>query len=180
MRQYLGCQTYGNTFGPLCQQKGELDRQIDGLLIFPVVRIHPFGSLGIEHHFFGELRQPAFNIPSGSIGIAGDDIAPVALAVHKQIFLAYLDQGSEYGRISMRMQFHGLADDGGHFRISAVIDLEHRMQDTSLDRFQSIVNMRHGPLEYDIRRVVEKPLLEHPGKPVLPAAVVQQLVVFTG
>ena len=178
--QNLRSQSDRYTLGSLSQKQRELHGQVDRFLVLSIVGIHPFGDFRIEHHLFREFRQTPLDVPAGSIRVPGEDVPPVSLTVHQQILLPYLDQRPEYGRITVRMQLHRLSDYRGHLRISPVIDLEHRMEHTSLDRFQPVIDMRHGPLENDVRGIVQKPLLEHSGKPVFPAAVVQQLVVFPG
>ena len=64
----------------------------------------------------------------------------------------------------MRVILHGRTDDVGHLVIASVIELLHGMQDASLNRFQSILNVRHRTLQNHIRGVVQKPLLVHAGQ----------------
>jgi hypothetical protein len=46
----------------------------------------------------------------------------------------------------MGVQFHGLADDVGHFLETAVIHVVQRLQDAALDRLQAVVYVGDRPL----------------------------------
>ena len=43
----------------------------------------------------------------------------------------------------------------GNFVISAVIQSFHRVEDTSLDRFQTIIDVRYGTFQYYVRGIVQ-------------------------
>ena len=102
------------------------------------------------HHLFREFGQTSFYVPACGIRVSGEDVSPVSLTVHQQILLSDLDQCPENGRVAVRVKLHRFPDYGGHFRVCPVIYLEHGMKHTALDRLQSIVNVRDGPLENDV------------------------------
>ena len=117
MRQYLGRETYSNTFGSLCQQQRELHRQGNRLLIASVVRHLPFCSLGVEYRLVGKFRQAGFNI-SGCCGIiAREDVTPVSLTVNQQFLLSQLHQCVLDRCIAVRMELHGVTHDVRHLTL---------------------------------------------------------------
>ena len=61
----------------------------------------------------------------------------------------------------MRVIFHGVSHDISHLVVASVVNLLHGMQDSALHRLQTIVDLRHGAVEDDIRGVVQEPVLEH-------------------
>ena len=119
------------------------------------------GDLRVEHNLFGEFAQPGLNIPRGGIAVTCENITPVSLAVYQKAFLAELDESAEDGGVSVRVVLHGLADYVRHLGVATVVHLVHRVQHTPLDRFETVHYVRHGPLEYDIRGIVQEPVLEH-------------------
>ena len=76
------------------------------------------------------------------------------------------------------MILHRLSHNVGHLGHVAVIHLEHCMQNSSLNRFQSIDNIRYRTLENYIGRIVEEPVLEHSGQFVFLAVLSKQFLVF--
>ena len=67
--------------------------------------------------------------------VAGAHVAPVALVVDEQVFLAQVNQGLSNRNIAMRMVLHGLPDNIGYFIKPAVIHFFHGMKNTALHRF---------------------------------------------
>ena len=61
----------------------------------------------------------------------------------------------------MGMVFHGVTHDVGHLVETAVVQLTHRVEDTSLHRLQSVLQRGNGTVQNHIRGIVEKPILEH-------------------
>ncbi len=159
--QDFGCQSNGDAFNALCQQKGEFHRQGDRFPVAAVVRKLPFGGFGIKDYIQGEFRQPCLDISCRRSGVAGMDIAPVTLGFDEQVFLSELHQCIPDGGISVRVVFHGMPDDVGHLVETPVIHVAHRMQYPSLNGFQSIVDIRHGPFEDHIGSIIEEPVLIH-------------------
>ena len=159
--QDLRRQTYGDAFGTLCQEQRELRGQGDGLFVAAVVRHLPFRGLRVEHHVEGEFRQAGLDISWRSSPAARQDVAPVALAVDEQFFLAHLHQGITDGGIAVGVELHRVAHNVGHLVEPAVVHALHRVQDAALHGLQTIIDVRHGTLQDYIRGIVEKPGLVH-------------------
>src|SRR5262245_2856136 len=62
----------------------------------------------------------------------------------------------------MRMILHAVSDDVRHFIIATIFHIPHRMQDTALDRLQTVIDMWYCTFQDYIRCVVQKPTLIHP------------------
>ena len=56
----------------------------------------------------------------------------------------------------MRVVFHGVAHDIGHFVITAVLELFHRVENAALHGLQAIAQMRHSALHDYVTGVIEK------------------------
>ena len=145
----------------MCQQQRELHRQVDWLFVSSIVRELPFCGLGVKHHLLGKTRQSGFDISGSSRSIAGQNIAPVTLSVNQHLLLPQLHQSVADGSIAMWMELHGLTHDVGHLIIPSVFHAPHRVQDTSLNRLQSVDDMGHGSLQDYIRRIIQEPVLIH-------------------
>ena len=148
MREYLGRQAHGNTFDTLSQKQWILHGQGDGFLVAAVVAHLPLGGLGIEHGVEGKLRQSRLDISGGGSTVACEDITPVTLGVNQQFLLSQLHEGVADGGIAMGVELHGVSHDIRHFVESPVVHTLHRMEDASLHRFQSVLDMRDGTLKY--------------------------------
>ncbi|MPM47038.1 hypothetical protein SDC9_93746 [bioreactor metagenome] len=64
----------------------------------------------------------------------------------------------------MRVKLHGKTDNVRHLVVPPVIHSLHSVKNTALYRLQSVSNMRNRTLQNHIRRIVQKPVLIHPGK----------------
>ena len=177
MRQNLGGHTNGNTLSALCKKQREANRKLRGLLVTAVIRGHPVGNLGVEDHLFGKLAKTRLYVPRGSIAVSGKDVTPVSLAVYCKAFLAQLNKCTKNGSIAVRVILHSLTDNVGYLGKTAVIHLEHGMQHAPLNRLESVHNMRYGPGQDYIRRVIQKPLLEHSGQLEFCAILSQKTVI---
>ncbi len=164
MRQYLGVQSDGNTLYALCEQQGEFDRQVDRFFLTTVVRQHPLRSLGVEYRLQGELRQPSLDITGSSGTIAGQDIAPVTLAIDQQVFLSQLHQRIADRGIAVGVILHGLTDNVGHLVHLAVVHALHGVQYTTLNGLESVFDSGHSSFQNDIRSIVQEPVLVHAGQ----------------
>ena len=161
MRQQLAAQPNGNTLGPLRQEQRELHRQRNRFLVPSVITQLPVGSLRIENHVEGKLRQPCLNITRSSRTVARQDVSPVALTVNEQVLLPHLHQGIADRSVAMRVELHRVAHDIGHLIITSVVHALHRMQDAPLHGLQSVFDMRHGPFQNHIAGIVQEPVLVH-------------------
>ena len=105
-------------------------------------------------------------------------VAPVTLTVDEQVFLPEGDERPEYGCISVRVELHCLSDDVGNLGQAPVIYPVHGMQDAALHGFETVDDVRYGPVKDDVRGIVEEPVLEHAGQLEPYAVLVQKPVVF--
>ena len=167
MGQDLGVQTHRNTLYALRQQQRELHRQMDRLVLAAVIGFHPLGGLGIEGRLQGEFGEARLYITRCGGSVTGKYIPPVTLAVNEQVFLAQLDQRVADRGITVRVILHSLTDDVRHLVVLAVIHGFHRVEDTALHRLQTILNRRHGTLQYHIRGIVQEPVLVHTRQVIL-------------
>ena len=150
VRENLGCHAHGNALGSLCQQERESYRQLYRLLVPSVIGGHPAGYLRVEDDFLGELAQPRLDVSCRSIGVSGKDVSPVSLTVHGEAFLTELDEGSEYGLVTVRVVLHCLTDNVCHLGETSVIHLEHGVQNPSLYRLEAVHDIRNGSLQDDV------------------------------
>ena len=158
---YLRTQSYGNALSSLSQKQRKLGWQRYRFLVTTVVRELPFGGLRIEHHVESKLREARLDVSWSRSTVAGEYVSPVTLAVYEQVLLSHLHQSVAYRGVAMRMELHGMAHNVCHLVEPAVVHTLHRVEYASLHGFQAILNMRHGTLKYDVRGIVEKPVLIH-------------------
>ena len=62
----------------------------------------------------------------------------------------------------MGVKRHGRTYDVGHFMKTAVILGEEGVQNTTLHRFEPVIQMRHRPVKNHITGVIEKPIAVGP------------------
>ena len=161
MWQNLTAQSHGNTLGTLCQEQREFGRERDRLLVSAIIRELPVGGFRIENHIESKLREACLDISGSSSTVARKNVSPVTLRIDEQVFLSHLYQSISDRRITMRVKLHGMSHDIGNLVVSSVVHALHRVEDASLYRFQTILNMRNGTLEDHIRCIVEEPVLIH-------------------
>ena len=171
-------QSHGDAVGPLGQQQRELDGQRHRLLLAAVVRQHPLRRLLVEDHVEGEFRKTRLDITARGGLVAREDVAPVALTVDQQVLLPQLHQRVLDRRVAVRVVLHGLTHEVGDLVVTAVVDDLHRMKDTPLDGFQSVLDMRHGAFEDHVRGVVQEPVLIHARELADAALLLRQAVEF--
>ena len=159
--QNLRRQTHGNTFGPLGQQQGEFHRQGHRLLLAAVVGEFPLGCLGIEDDIEGKLREARLDVTGSGGRVAREDITPVSLAFDQQVLLPQLHQRVADRGVAVRVELHGVTHDIGHLVEAPVVEQLHGMENAPLHRLQPVGQVGNGPLEYDIRGIVEEPVLKH-------------------
>ena len=64
------------------------------------------------------------------------------------------------------MKLHCMSHNICHFVESAVVHAFHRMEYTSLNGLQSVLNIRHGTFKNHVRGIIQKPTLVHPAEVV--------------
>lgn len=179
VRQYLAAQSHGDTLSTLGEEQRELGRERDRLLVTTIVRELPVGGLRVEDHVECEFGKTSLDITRGSGTVAGEDVSPVALCVDEEVFLSHLHQGVTDGSITVRVKLHGVSHDVRHLVVSSIVHSFHGVEDTSLHRFETVLDVRNGTLQDDIRSIVEEPVLVHAAEMVYSGGVksVHRLVV---
>ena len=176
--QNLGAQSHRDAVGTLAERK--LHRQGDGLLVAAVVAQLPLRRLGVEHRVERKLAQSRLDVSRGGSPVAGQDVAPVALAVNQQILLPQGDQRRIDGGIAVGVVLHRIAHNVRHLVEPAVVHLLHRVEQTALHRLQSVTQMGHRAVKDGIAGVVQKPVLIHTAQPVHRLRVVMMLIGIIG
>ena len=161
MGQHLAGESHSDAVGTLCQQQREFHGQGHRLLVASVVAHLPLGGLRVEDCLKGKLREARLDISGSGGTVTGEDVAPVALRVDEQILLPKLYESVADGSIAVRVELHGVSHDVGHLVVASVVHALHRVKDTALHRFQSILDLRHSALKDDIGGIVQKPVLVH-------------------
>ena len=154
MRRYIcshsDCDTGGSVYQQVRIPAGKNGRFLLGLV---KVRYEIYRVLvDIRQHFDGHLCKTCLGISHGSCAVTVHG-TEVSVSVNQRIscipFLCQLYQRIINGAVTVRMIFtHGITDDTRAFTmwfIGSVIQLYHRVQDTSLNRFQSISYIRQRP-----------------------------------
>ena len=147
VRENLRGQSDSDALGALREQEGEAHRQLYGLAVPSVVGGHPFRDLRVEDHFLGEPGQPRLDVSSCGVGVAGEDVSPVSLAVDGEALLAQLDQGPEYRRVAVGMELHGLSDYVRDLGVFAVVHVEHGVENPALHWLEAVHDVRHGTMQ---------------------------------
>ena len=147
VRKNLRRESRTDTFCTLSQKNRKLHRKFYRLLISAVIRSHPVGGLRIEYHLLRELCESRLDITWSRVRVTGEDVTPVSLAVDEVVSLSDPYEGSEDGLVSMRMELHGLSDDVGHLGVASVVHTPHGMENTSLNRLQTIYKVWYSPIE---------------------------------
>ena len=178
MREYLRGKAHADAVGALGEQEREAHRKLGGLVVAAVVGLHRGRDLGVEEHFLGKLAQAGLDVTGSGVGVAGEDVTPVSLAVDREAFLAQGHEGAEYGLVAVGVELHGLSHYVGHLGVGAVVYAEHGMQDAALHGLEAVHDVRHGPVEDHVGGIVEIPVLEHPGKLEFPGVPFEQAGEF--
>ena len=76
----------------------------------------------------------------------------------------------------MWVVLHRLSDDVRHLCITAVVNPPHGVEHTPLHGLHSVNDVRNGPIQDDVRRVVQEPILEHTRQLEFTAVLSKQLV----
>jgi hypothetical protein len=158
----FGAQAHRNTLRAVREHQREFHRQIHGFALATVVAQLPYRGVVVEGHIQRELGQARLNITRRSGRIARAVIAPVALTVNQQFFLAHVHHRVANGRVAVRVVLHRLSDEVGHLVVAPVVLLEHGVQDTPLHGFQAVFNGRHGAFEDYVGGIIQKIILVHP------------------
>ncbi len=161
VRHNFRVQAQSDAFATLRQQQRKLHWQENRLLVAPVVRWFPRRCFGIEHRFERKFRQSRLDVTGCRRFVARENVAPVTLAVDKQIFLTEIDQRRVDRGVAVWVVVHGVAHNGSHLVVATIVGAAHGVQHAALHRLQAVVDVRNGTVEVHIRGVVEKPHLVH-------------------
>ena len=164
MRQNLRAEAHGNALRALCKKERKLCRKRDRLLVSSVVRELPECGFGIEHHVERKLGESCLDVTRCGGAVAGKYVAPVTLTVHQQILLSHLHESVADGSVAVRMELHGVSHDVSHLVEATVVHALHRVENASLHRFQTVLDVGNGTLKNHVGGVVEKPVLIHSAK----------------
>ena len=114
VREDLAGESDGDTLSALCEEEGKLHRQIDRLLIGSVVRGDVIGDLGGEEDPLSERRKARLDVAWCRRTVAGEEVAPVSLALDQELSLPQLHKRIADARISVWVELHRLTDDIRH------------------------------------------------------------------
>ena len=155
-------QADGNALRALGQEERKLHGERHGLLVASVVGVLPLGGLRVEDRLQRKLRQACLDVAGCGRAVACEDVAPVALRVDEQVFLAELHEGVADGGVAMGVKLHRVAHDIGHLVVASVVHALHRVEDAPLHGLQAVADGGHGTFQDHIARIVEKPVFVHP------------------
>ena len=161
MRQYLRRKTHGYALRTLREQQRVLGGQRHRLALAAVVAHGPLRNLLVVKHLHGESRQSGLDVTAGGCRGSRQYVAPVALRLNEQIFLTQLHQRILDRRIAVWMVLHGDTHYVGNLVEMPVVDGFHRVEYTSLNGLEAVVDIRHRTLQNYIRGIFQKPCLVH-------------------
>ena len=61
----------------------------------------------------------------------------------------------------MGVELHGVPHNVGHLVVTAVVHALHRVHDAALHGLKAVLHVGHGTFQYDIRGIVQEPVLIH-------------------
>ena len=161
MRQNLGGERHGDALDALRQEQRELYRERERLALASVVGDTPVRYLGVEHRLEGELREASFYVSRGGGAVARQYVSPVTLRVDEQLLLSQLHQGVADRGVAVGMVLHGVAHDVGYLVVSAVVEGLHGVEDAALHRLQTVVDIGHRTLQYNVAGILKIPVAKH-------------------
>ena len=163
MRRNIGGHTYGNALSPIYHKIGKSGGKNTGFffrLIKVRNKIHSiFIDIGCHlHGYFGKSCLCVTH-GGGTVTVYGPKVSmPVYQRITGGPFLGQINQGTVYRGITVWVIFtHGITYDTGTLSvrlIRAVIELNHRMKNSSLNRFQSIPDIRKSSGYNDTHGVI--------------------------
>ena len=121
VRQDARGHAHGDAFGAEHEQQRQLAGQGDRLLVAPVVAGHELGDLVVEHLRARQLGQPALDVARRGGGVAGEDVAEVALALDEVALVGQHHQRVADRGVAVRMVLHRVADDVGDLDEAPVV-----------------------------------------------------------
>ena len=168
MRRNVRRHTDGNSRGAIHQKIRKAGGQNRRLLLRLIEIRHKVDRIlvDISQHLHRDLREPCLCIPHGCRAVSVHR-SEVSVTVHQRIphgpLLCHVDQGSVDRGIPVRMEFtHCITDDTralSVWLVGSVVQLDHRIQDTPLHRFQTVPHVRKRPGGNDRHRIHDVGLL---------------------
>ena len=141
---------------PSISRSGQLGGQDDGLLLAAVVGGDELGEVVVEELRGGQVGQAALDVARGGGGIAGVDVAEVALAFDEIAAVDQRDERVADGGVAVRMELHRVADDVGDLDEAPVVVLVQRIQDAALDGLEAVLDLGDGAVADDVGGVLQE------------------------
>ena len=146
----------GDALGAKHERQRQPAGQRDRLLVAPVVAGHELGQLVVEELFPRERREPALDVTRRGGGVAGVDVAEVALTLDEIALVREHHERIADGGVTVRVILHRMADHVGDLDEPAVVLLAQGPEDAPVHGLQTIREMRDGAVADDVGRVFEK------------------------
>ena len=156
VRQDAARHADGDAFRPQHEQQGKFAGQRDRLLFPAVVAGDKFRQRIVEQLGARQFGEAAFDVAGRGGGIAGVEVAKIALAFDQVAFVGQHHQGGVNGSVAMRMVFGGVAPHVGDLGEAAVIAFVHGPKDAALHRFEAVGQLGNGAVADDIGGVVQE------------------------
>src|SRR5882724_10414211 len=160
----VGGHAHRDARGAVDEQVRDARRQHHRLLLIVVVVWHEVDGvlLDVGQHLVRDLRHPRFRVAHGGGRIAVDG-AEVPLPVDERIaqreILDHPHQRLVDRRVTVRVELaHAVAHDAGGLLVTAVpgqAEQRHRVEDTAVDGFEAVADVRQRASGDDGHRVVE-------------------------
>ena len=141
---------------PSMSSQRQLAGQGDRLLVAAVVAGHELGDLVVEHLRARQFGQPALDVTRRGGGVAGENVAEIALALDEVALVGQHHQRVADGGVAVRMILHRMADHVGDLDEPPVVLFVQRPEDAPLHRLQAVGQIGDGAVADDVGGVVEK------------------------
>ena len=168
VRQNAGGQAHGDALGAEHQEQRELGRQGHRLLVASVVARNKVGQILVEQFVARQFGQTTLNISRRRRIVACEDVAEVALAFNEIALVGQCDQRVTDGGVAMRVVLHRMAHHVGDFDEASVVLFLECIEDTTLDRLETVGDVGNGPFADDIGSVLQKVEVDQFGQRPMP------------
>ena len=142
------------------------ERQLGGerhrLLIAPVVAGDELRDLVVEQLLARELREAALDVARRGGGVAGEDVAVIALPLDEVALVRKHHDRVINGRVAVRMELHRVARHVGDLREAPVVRAVQRPEDAPLHGLEAVSEIRNRTVADDVGGVFQKTLIHAP------------------
>jgi hypothetical protein len=135
---------------------GKFAGEGDRLAVAAVVAGHELGDLVVEQLRARQLGQAALDVARRRGGVAGEEVAEVALAFDQVALVGQHHQRVADRGVAVGMKLHRVADDVGHLDETAVVLLAQRPEDAALHRLEAVGQVGDGAVADDVGGVFEE------------------------